>query len=282
MITSFRHDQREKDRKRRIFAALFVGMVIVFLFRGPLGVFFGGTLHVIGRPFWGVTNFMGDVAGETRALFSSKIALEAENQKLRETLDLVVLDAYGQERLRQENTELQALLLRKPEFSFMLGRVLAAPPLSPYDTLVIDAGTNHGVFVGMEAFTDGDFKLGVVTRVFKRSAVVTLFSSPDNTFPVLVGTSSVPANIFGVGGGNFRISLPKGVEIAVGDVVETPALQPEYVGVVEAISRPEGSSLQTLFVKTPFSIAKLRWVYLAVPQDNSRVSKVNLSAPSFE
>jgi cell shape-determining protein MreC len=123
----------------------------------------------------------------------------------------------------------------------------------------------------MEVFGDGDFKIGEVTRVFARSAVVSLYSTPDTELSVMIGSSSVPAIIRGSGGGNFRATLPKGAEVAVGDAVEIPALAQEYVGVIDAIVRPEGTSLQTVFIKLPFNLFTQKWVYLAKPLDDRRL-----------
>jgi cell shape-determining protein MreC len=122
----------------------------------------------------------------------------------------------------------------------------------------------------MEVFGDGDFKIGEVTRVFARSAVVSLFSTPDTELSVSIGTSSVPAIARGAGGGNYRVTLPKSAEVNIGDAVEIPALAPTFAGVVDAIDRPEGSSLQTIFIKLPFNLFTIRWVYLAAPIDDRK------------
>jgi cell shape-determining protein MreC len=242
----------------------------MFLARGPLQGPLAGLLHIVGRPFWSVEAVVADNVGGVFALFRSKSALEAENKKLQDSLDLVAAESYSRELLRTENEELKAKLGRSSEFELILARVLVSPAVSPYDTLIVDAGADHGIVPHMEVFGDGDFKIGEVTRVFARSAVVSLYSTSDAELSVVIGSSSLPAIARGAGGGNFRVTLPKGAEVTVGDAVEIPALAPEYAGVVDAILRPEGSSLQTVFVKLPFNLFTLKWVYLAQPLDDHK------------
>ena len=268
MITSFRHDNARRHKRRQFFGALAVFLLTIFFARGPLEGPLAGVLHAIGRPLWSLEGSAMDHFGGVTALFRSKYSLEEENKKLQDSLDLVAAEAYSRELLRTENEALKTKLGRSPEFTLTLARVLVAPPLSPYDTFVIDAGADHGIVPHMEVFGDGDFKIGEVTRVFARSAVVSLSSTSDTELSVIIGSSSLPVIARGTGGGNFRATLPKGAQVAVGDAVEIPALAPEYVGVVDALLRPEGSSLQTVFIKLPLNLFTLKWVYLALPLDD--------------
>lgn len=270
MITSFRHDQARLHKRRQIFAAIAIFALTIFFARGPLEAPLAGVLHAVGRPFWSLKISVTDHFEGMITLFRSKSSLEAENKKLKDTLDLVAAEAYSRNLLAAENEVLKTKLGRSPEFALTLARVLVAPSVSPYDTLIIDVGADHGVVPNMEVFGDGDFKIGEVTRVFSRSAVVSLYSTPDMELPVIIGSSSLPTIARGAGGGNFRATLPKGAPVAVGDVALIPALAPEYVGVVDAIDRPEGSSLQTIFIKLPFNLFTLQWVYLAAPLDDRK------------
>ncbi len=269
MITSFRHDNERKLKRRKILGAVFFFAVLIFLVRGPLTNSLSGVLVEIGRPFWSVEEGARGTLADVVALFSSKLALQKENAQLKETIDSIAVEALSRDRLRDENTELKAELGRDPESTLILGRVLASPAVSPYDTLIIDAGTDHGVTIGMDAYTDGDFVIGRVTRTWKRSALVTLVSSPDNEFSVVVGSSSIPTLAHGMGGGNIRIVLPRGSSASIGDLADIPQLANSYVGVVATIDQPEGSSLETLFLRLPFNINQIRWVYLAVPQEDN-------------
>ena len=265
MIVSFRHDQQRISRRRRFLGALFAISLVMFIARVPLSNALGGTLALLGTPLWHAKAYLADRTEETRALLSSKVDLAAENTRLRAEIDSIIVESLARDTLRTENTLLKEKLGRAPEGSLLVSRVLSAPASSPYDTFIIDVGTRLGVTIGMEVFGDGDFVIGEVTRVWQESSVVTLYSAPEATVSASIGTSSIPAVAHGVGGGNFRITLPKGLVVKEGDVVEMPALSPSYLGVVGGVVRPEGSSLQVIFTSLPFNIYEQRLVFVSLP-----------------
>jgi len=264
-------------KQRKFIALCFFIAILLFLFRAPVGGVLGSVLNVVGRPFWLVRDVAVLRTHNLLALFESKVALENENRTLKDQLTSNKLDLLTQEALRGENEALKEAFSRKINKPRLVARVLATPPRSPYDTLLIDAGTHMQVTKGMAAFTDGDFKVGEVTDVFANSAVVTLYSKSGTELPVVVhtdtGTSTASSTLrtlhtvavvaHGVGGGNFRIVLPKGTTVQVGNLVEIPLLAPTYAGTIDAIERPEGTSLQTLFVRLPLNLSDIRLVYLA-------------------
>ena len=272
MITSFRHDKIKRDRRRKIFTTLLVLSVIMFFARGPLSTRLGGVLAFIGRPFWAVEEIVLAGVDAVQAQVKTKSSLEEENTHLRELLDSVALSAHTRNAIEDENAALKAKLGRNPEYSLTVARVLSSPPVSPYDTLLIDAGTDHGVALGMDVFSDGDWKIGQVTHVWGRSSLVTLYSAPDIELSVAVGSSSIPAVAHGIGGGNFRIILPKGVDVSENDLVSIPALAPEYLAKVKAIEKPAGSSLEALFLQLPFNVLQLKWVYVAHPVSDKKAN----------
>lgn len=267
MIISFRHDEQNRRRRRKILGGIFLIAVLLFLMRGPVANSLGGVLALLGRPFWSLQDLVVLKYNSITTALRSKSALEAENAHLKEILDEVALGAYSRDELRRENDRLKEALGRTSEHTFTLSRILAAPPVSAYDTLLVDAGTDQNIFIGMQAFSQGDFKVGEVTRVWGNTALVSLYSTPETQLSVHIGaTSTIPATAIGIGGGNLRAILPRGVAIAVGDLVSIPALSPSYAGVVDAIDRPEGSSLEAVYIRLPFDIYKEEWLYLATPK----------------
>jgi cell shape-determining protein MreC len=267
MIVSFRHDQQRVSRRRRFLAALFVVSLVMFLARVPLSNVLGGLLSTLGAPLWNLRDTLSEKTAQTRALFSSKVVLAEENARLRSEIDAIIVESLSRDTLREENVLLKEQLGRFIGQTVIVARVLSAPGSSPYDTFVIDAGEAHGLSLGMEVYGDGDFVIGEITKVWKESSVVTLYSAPEASVSVSIGTSSIPAIAHGVGGGNFRVTLPKGLPVIPGDLVEMPALSPTYLGVVGGVARPEGSSLQVVFTSLPFNIYQQRLVFVTVPKE---------------
>ncbi len=270
MITSFRHDNERKNKRKKILGILLGIALLLLVFRTPVSNYLSGGVHVVARPILVVKAYVAEMFSGTFYFFATKQSLAEENTRLTAALDLVLLEAHSREILRKENEELKYALLRHEDKNLLVARVIASPGVgAPYDSLVIDVGEGDGLALGTRVFIDGDFVIGEITQIFMRSAVVTLYSSSGNEIAVTVGTSSIPTIAYGVGGGNFRIVLPKGLDIAVGDIVDIPSLSLEYAGVVDAIRKSDGSSLQDIFFRLPSNIHSLRFVYVMAPESMS-------------
>lgn len=266
MITSFRYDRQQQTKRRKLLSALILFLFVLFFFRTPVANVTSSFFLTIARPFFVANNSVREWLTDGRAFLSSKESLVAENKRLKEALDSVSLGAYSREELRSENEHLKAILGRASGRTLLLAHVLATPGRSPYDTLILDVGQSKGVASGMKVFVPGDFAIGEVSKETNESATVTLYSSYGSELPVVMSSSSVPTLAKGIGGGNFRITLPKDVPVAPGDLVHIPAIAPEYVGVVEAVDSPEGSSLRDIYLKWPFNVNELTWVYIATAE----------------
>lgn len=153
--------------------------------------------------------------------FQQKATLVAENKRL------------VQERtvLTNENIALQKKMRSLEAFSGVSNRkrqegiiadVVARPPTSPYDTLVLSAGEHSGVTLGQHAFGPGGVPIGTVTSVFDDFSRVTLYSSPGSTLQGWVGDANIPLTITGVGAGALQASIARSANINGGDTVFAP------------------------------------------------------------
>ncbi len=270
MITSSRHDNERKAKRKKILGIILGGVFLVLIFHSPVEGVLSNIFQFISRPFFVIENNTREKISAYSYLLSSKNSLLEENKRLKDALDLVAIEAYSREALRKENDELKLMLGRHTGRTILLARVLANPGRAPYDTLIIDAGSADGLALNMRVFVGGDFVIGEVTRLFAHSAMVTLYSSDGNELPVTIqktGTSSVPTIGYGIGGGNFRSILPKGLNIIPGDLVDVPAIATQYAGVVNGVKKSEGSSLQEIYFKLPLNIYTLRYVYIATNEE---------------
>jgi len=151
--------------------------------------------------------------------------------------------AAKNEQLMQENTALanenQALLqtagTAEGNTPGISAGVVARPPESPYDTLVLAAGGNAGVTLGMEAFDANNTPLGVVSSVLADFSRVTLFSAPGMATDGWIGSGNVPIIIFGAGGGAINATMPRSANITVGDTIFVPGPEKLPIGKVVRI-----------------------------------------------
>lgn len=145
--------------------------------------------------------------------------------------------------------------------SSIVAGIIARPPMSPYDTLVLAEGSRAGVTVGMEAFGAGGVPLGIVADVSSNTARVVLFSASGVSTSGWVGKDNVAITLYGMGGGALSASLPRAAGIVVGDIVYVPGPGMLPVGAVSRIDGGPSSPSVTLRISPSiniFSISDVR------------------------
>lgn len=222
--------------------------------------FYPRILSPIASTAWKSEDATVGLFGRMASLVSSKLALVRENSRLRDELRSHEADAFMIEALREENEFLKAALGRETERGEVLGVVLSRPPVSAYDTLVIDVGADDGLVIGQRVYVGGSVLVGDIGEVLAGTAKASLFSTPGRETPVLIGDKKTATQAVGRGGGNFFARLPADIEVAVGDVIVAPQLRTNVFGVVEHIEADATDSIQTIYFRAPFNMHELRYV----------------------
>ncbi|MEK7063451.1 MAG: rod shape-determining protein MreC [Patescibacteria group bacterium] len=149
--------------------------------------------------------------------------------------------------------------VRNPD-AYMTAQVLARPPRTHFDTLLIAAGEGDGVHIG-DTVTIERILVGAVSEVSSRTSVVTLASSPGAVMDVEVQSAIVVLQ--GLGGGAFELEIPRSVELRVGD--QATDARGLLVAVVRSVSYAPTDIAQTVELASPISFAELREVSLTHP-----------------
>lgn len=193
------------------------------------------------RGFFGSFGERSALTRENDALRAHNAALALENQALSQRLE-----AIG--------------MLSLPAGSRPAG-VIARPPQSPYDTLVIASGTKDGAAEGMTVFGPGGVPLGIVASALDRFSRVALFSAPGSTLAGWVG-ENVPVEIRGAGGGAFVGTVPRTAGVAAGDIVYAAGPGKLPLGRVARIESDPALSGVTLHIQGAVNLFSLSWVEL--------------------
>lgn len=252
-----------RDKKRFGFrpVALFVVALLLFalslwrpgLIRTPL--------FALAEPVWRMGNTLGESASRAAQYFKFKQSLVVEIKTLHQKEDEQDALLAGYEMMREENQALKVLLGRGEEEGRILAALLVSPPHAPYDSFVLDAGTEDGAAVGDDVLF-GRTVLGRIAAVSRRAATGQLFSSPGVTTSVVIWRDgrALPAEAKGEGNGSFRIVVPKETGVTVGDRVVMPGINPSQFGEVAAVLSDETDSFATALVRNPVNAWSLRFL----------------------
>lgn len=252
-----------RDRqKRRVRTPLFLLVLAVLLFAfwrfgGTAFSFIArGALFSL-RPLWGVSATLEE--GSFIHTFFTKERLFKENsQLLRDHSALTELRAENA-RLKKETDELRKAQSDDVEF---IARIIARPPQSLYDTLVLDIRGSTVVRPGMLAVTLDNTLLGTVRTVRGSTATVLLFSSSGVQTEGAVGASSTPLAFSGRGGGALRTLAPQVLGIAPGDVVNSPRYDGRVLAIIEKVNQKQGTLESVIDARVPYALSELKFVAL--------------------
>ncbi|MDO8728714.1 MAG: rod shape-determining protein MreC [bacterium] len=161
----------------------------------------------------------------------------------------------------QENI-LRELVGRKQKTNIIIASVLTRPPQTPYDVILIDAGSNESIIVGSEVSLPEGPILGVVSQVFSKSAKVKLFSASGENTNAILERNNMPVILIGVGGGNFKLTLPRDIVIEKGDRILSSDITSRHLATVGEISVEPTDSFQEVLAKSPINIFTLRFVFV--------------------
>lgn len=244
---------------KSIIVIILVAIVITFLQvfnNNPLG----GLLHGVIRPVLVVELTLQAKVDKFLELLKSKQSLVERNVELKDQLSELQPSLHLINLLKKENSELKALSNRDIPDETILASVLIKPPVSLYDTLVVDVGEDHGISEGDLVLVHDDFVVGTVTEVYRKTSLVVLFSSRGKEMDVTLGDEHLLVKALGRGGGNFATQLPRGVEVALGDIVILPNISTQIFGIVELVIAAPADQFQTILFKNPVNMAEVRWV----------------------
>jgi cell shape-determining protein MreC len=235
-------------------------LLIFFVLGAGFFSFFGKYTIGLMEPVWRSQNVVVRGISNSFEWLRSKDSLIKENAYLREVvasreLELVALRAAADRELR-----LLEILGRTEGREGTLASVLVRPPETPYDVLIIDAGTNQGIVAGQQVILPEGTIIGVVSEAYRSSSRVILHSASGQKINAVLERNGAPIIMEGRGGGNFRITLPRDMAVEVGDRILSADISSSLLAVVGKVSLGPTDSFKEVLATSPANIFSLRFV----------------------
>ncbi|HEY4496427.1 MAG TPA: rod shape-determining protein MreC [Candidatus Paceibacterota bacterium] len=264
MMTIYLKPSRKKWQRKTLMRSALVLLMLIILF--VLNIyppnFLRHSLIILANPFWQTRDWTNSLFKTMFAPFVDKNKLLKENSILKTELERKNLALATLKDLAVENQEFKELGGRNVNESFVLAAILNRPPISPYDTFIIDIGSDKGIAIGDIAAVDKNSIIGEISSIAKNSAVVSLYSTPDQETQVAVGVERAEAPARGRGGGNFEIRLPKNIVVEIADAITLPSINHRLLGFVSKIYTGTNDPFQTILFGLPINLNTLRFVMI--------------------
>ena len=239
--------------------------ITILVFLG--GVVLCGSLILFNGTLFRVGAFVLDSVTLPRSLeleMIPKHILAARVADSEKELATIRYQAVLYEATAQENARLKEVLSLIDTDDVSFGRVIARPPKTQYDTLLVRVQDMSAVAVADQVFFNGLF-IGEVTRAEDAFVLVTLFSNPGSLHEVQVGTPSAVVSLRGLGGGSFTFSIPNEIDVIPGDIVTSVLDSSLVVAVVESVQTKDDSTSKKVFAHNAVSFSDIDFVSFRSP-----------------
>ncbi len=254
---------REKKVSDTTGAHMLYGFLI-FLFLCILQFFFNSTFstltYTIAKPLW---TYQDHIFGTNHSLIDSiesKAALIVDKKNLED--QIYSLQIKNMELTAQigtfSSTTVDQFLPHTPEKT--VAKVIAKPPFSPFDTLILDRGLDAGITVGNVVYAGDNTVIGQVSTSRSGYAQVTLYSVGGHTQPAEIVRTKEQIDLQGVGGNNYQITVPKEFDVVLGDSIVTTDAQQSVIAIVYYIDSSSQNSFKKVLARIPFNILQTNWV----------------------
>lgn len=250
-----RNNKRSEKPYRRLI------LLATFLVLGAAGLSLSdGWLSYAAKPIWSGKNIIGRGALNSLEWFRSKEALIRNKASLEDKLASQEAELASLRDVKERELELLSMLGRPSSDRAVFAAVLVRPPETPYDIIVIDAGSNQGLEEGSPVSLPEGPLLGRVSEVQARTSKVRLYSSDGEKTNAVLERHGLPVTLMGQGGGNFKLVLPRDAEVEVGDRILSADVFAELIAVVGEVNMRPTDSFKEVLARGAANLFDLRFV----------------------
>ncbi len=196
---------------------------------------------------------------EGSGFFSSRSALARENADLRARLSALEEERALCVAQAPEREILEKLAHLAEQSVGISARVVSAPEASPYGTFHIDVGHARGIAKGDAVVSPEGFLIGEVLAVTEDRATVAEVFAPGAQ--VIVSVGGAHAEALGMGDGNARIDIARGVDVQEGDAV-VASNYARTVALVGHVITDASSATIHVYARSPINLEALSYVYV--------------------
>lgn len=250
-----------KNRSKTKYVRSTLILILVFVLGALVFSLFSGLTLALFAPLWKAENAFTKNFSNLSSFFSSRREILRENLSLEErvaSLELELLSVIG-----SSTKETLMEFAGRRENDGVVAAVLTSPPQSPYDTIIIDAGSNESIAIDSEVYLPEGVTLGTVSEIFSNRARVNLFSTRNTKTPAIFERGNTTVVLLGIGAGNFKIEVPQDMLVEVGDRILSADISSRLLAVVGDITSEPTNSFKEVLAKSPVNIFNMRFVLVA-------------------
>ncbi len=197
-----------------------------------------GVVSVVVYPFEAMRVWVLESSDSLPSYLRERHVLIQEMEALEQRVAIAEGTENSLAKLQVENEQFRLLCDAVPE-ERVIARVVGRPPELPYDIMMLDRGSTHGVLEQAPVFVGSDQVIGYVSRVYAETSLVTLVTTAGFESMAYIIGPNIYTYAEGMGGGMMRVQVPQGIPLSTGDTVMLPAIDSGVYGhIAEVVSSP--------------------------------------------
>lgn len=252
----------QRKKPRAAFLLAFTGAVVfvlaIFVLQWLAPNLFAPIAAGIARPLFFARDSAAMEFASLGSFFSTRAALSGELVKLTDELARAKME---NEFLKSISTVPNEILQPQSANGVVIAAVLSRPRWSAYDTLIVGAGYDDGIHIGMQVSASG-FVIGEVAEVRGSTSLVSLYSTAGKKTIAQV-SGKIPVELIGSGGGTFEAEVARDIPITVGDGAFATGISTKLFAIADAVE-PAGEGANKIFFRLPVNIFELRTVKVGI------------------
>ena len=259
---SYRRDKGTHPIVDHLFSLAVIGLVLALVYGTSFLPWLSGASHALFNGGLKGKAAIGENMEDTRdILFSSRKNMMMHIESLEQDVFSMRTKILDYERLVAENEALRETLSASSGVNSIVAtaRILKRPPASSYDTLLVNAGSEHGVKIGQTVIAFGTVYLGNIVEVFNDTAVVQLATTQSVERDVRSVRNGVVLEAKGHNGSHVVIETPRDVDVEEGDQFKD-VLSNKLSLVVYKITFDDREPFKTVYARSPINMRYLEWV----------------------
>lgn len=213
-------------------------------------------------PFFKVGNFMYTNVLHVPRFFSDKELLLDRNLELETEVDKLRAGLIEYEILKSENEELKKVIGIRPAPDSIVSFIVAKSPQIPFDTLLLDRGSQDGVKVGDRVFTSEKVEVGKIVKVSSTRSTVALNSYAEAVSYGSIERTQEPIELRGMGGAGLRARVAIDFDIVLQDKIMTLGLPRSILAVASSIEEDRADGFKEIYFSLPAPISRIDVVFI--------------------
>lgn len=186
--------------------------------------------------------------------FADEAGVMAQNERLQDELAKLKLSLIDYKILQNENNQLRQSLSLTPGSDFFAIKIVARPPQTPADTLILGAGKDFGLVRDSLIFASEGVLVGRVVELSQDRAIMRFSSFPDTVINGYLLRTQEFLEVRGSGGGSLESVVPIDFDIKVNDEIVMEDTEDAVFAIVRSVETYEAAGFKRVLFSLPLNM----------------------------